>query len=177
MKISDGTPSRVLKENVHLLPKTGKALDLACGLGANALLLAEHGLNTSAWDISEVVIDKLQAYAKKLDLVILAQVRDVESYPPADMSFDVIVVSRFLERSLVSYLIQALRPNGLIFYQTFTQDRVYDTGPISPAYRLRPNELLVMFKPLKILVYREEGTVGDVRWGFRDEAMLIGRKE
>ena len=177
IKISDGTPSRVLEENAHLLPKGGRALDLACGLGANALLLAKRGLNTSAWDVSEVVIAKLQAYAEKLTLGVRAQVRDVESYPPAENSFDVIVVSRFLERSLVPRLIKALKPNGLIFYQTFTQDAVNDTGPSSLAYRLKPNELLIMFRPLRILVYREEGTVGDTRRGFRDEAMLIGLKE
>ncbi len=177
MKVSDGTPSRVLEENAHLLPKSGRALDLACGLGGNALLLAKRGLNTSAWDISGVVIAKLQVYAEELDLRLTAQVRDVESWPPAGNSFDVIVVSRFLERSLVPCLIQALRPNGLIFYQTFTQDAVHNTGPLSPLYRLKPNELLVMFKPLRILVYHEEGTVGDIRQGFRDEAMLIGLKE
>ena len=42
------TPCQVLADNVHLLPTTGIALDLACGLGANALLLAQHGLTTYA---------------------------------------------------------------------------------------------------------------------------------
>lgn len=42
----------VLAENSYLLPSQGNALDLACGLGANALFLSEHGLETHAWDIS-----------------------------------------------------------------------------------------------------------------------------
>ncbi len=38
-----GEPARVLTENIHLLTPGGKALDLACGRGANALIMAENG--------------------------------------------------------------------------------------------------------------------------------------
>jgi hypothetical protein len=33
-----------------------------------------------------------------------------------------------------------------------------------------------MYSPLRVLVYREEGTVGDTRRGFRNEAMLVAMK-
>ena len=46
--------SRVLRENLHLLPANGLALDLACGLGGNAILLAQQGLSVCAWDIADV---------------------------------------------------------------------------------------------------------------------------
>ena len=46
--------SRVLRENLHLLLASGRALDLACGLGGNATLLAQQGLSVSAWDIADV---------------------------------------------------------------------------------------------------------------------------
>ena len=51
-----------------------------------------------------------------------------------------------------------------------------DTGPSNPDYRLNVNELLVMFTRLRILLYREEGRIGDITRGFRNEAMLIARK-
>ena len=51
--------AEVLLENKHLLPEQGSALDLACGYGANARLLAEHGLQTYAWDISNVAIEHI----------------------------------------------------------------------------------------------------------------------
>lgn len=38
----------VLADHQYLLPRTGRALDLACGLGGNALCLAAHGLDTWA---------------------------------------------------------------------------------------------------------------------------------
>ena len=52
--------ARVLSEYQHLLPTTGRALDLACGLGGNALLLAARGLETWAWDIANVALARMQ---------------------------------------------------------------------------------------------------------------------
>ena len=43
----------LLSEHKYLLPTEGKALDLACGLGGNALMLAASGLSVEAWDISD----------------------------------------------------------------------------------------------------------------------------
>lgn len=169
-------PVRVLIENLHLLPATGRALDLACGLAANALLLAERGLETYAWDFSAVAIEQVRARAQERGLQVVAEVRDVVQQPPEPMSFDAIVVSHFLERALVPFIVASLKPEGLLFYQTFTRARVDDTGPANESYRLAENELLRVFSALQVLVYREEGRVGDISRGFRNEAMLVARK-
>jgi tellurite methyltransferase len=169
-------PARVLVENAHLLPAEGAALDLACGLAGNAFFLVEQGLDVWAWDYSSAAIERVRVQAVARGLRLHAEVRDAVAEPPESARFDVIVVTRFLERALVPALIDALRPAGLLYYQTFTRARVDDTGPANPAYRLAPNELLALFRPLQILVYREEDTVGDVRRGFRNEAMLVARK-
>ena len=86
----DPQASRVLRENLHLLPGSGRALDLACGLGGNAILLAEQGLIVDAWDIADVPIAALQAIADKRRLPVNAAVRDVEREPPGPETFDVI---------------------------------------------------------------------------------------
>jgi tellurite methyltransferase len=169
-------PARVLQENQHLLPSSGDALDLACGLGGNALLLAEHGLDTWAWDISEVDVARLQDTARQRGVVLHTEVRDVSAHPPSPNRFDVIVVSRFLDRDLAPALMQALKPEGLLFYQTFQRHAVDEIGPRNPAYLLQDQELLALFRPLRLLVYREEGRVGDLAHGFRYEAMLVGQK-
>ena len=169
--------ARVLNENLHLLPENGRALDLACGLGGNAILLAQQGLTVDAWDIADVPIASLQDVAHDRQFSIQAEVRDVEANPPAPETFDVIVVSYFLDRDLIPALIRALKPGGLIYYQTFTRQRVSDRGPQRAEFRLADQELLQLFAGLQVLLYREEGCVGDVQKGFRDEAMLIGRKK
>jgi tellurite methyltransferase len=174
--VGDAAPCRVLSENAHLLPGGGAALDLAAGLGANSILLARHGLRVQAWDIAEAAMDKLAAYAKQRDLDVLTQVRDVVTDPPPPASFDVIVVARFLERSLTRSIIAALRPGGLIFYQTFTEERLSEGGPRTRDFLLAPNELVRMYADLRLVVYREEARIGDLSAGFRDEAMLVAQR-
>ncbi|MGH8501692.1 MAG: class I SAM-dependent methyltransferase [Gammaproteobacteria bacterium] len=169
-------PARVLRDMAHLLPASGRALDLACGLGANGLFMARRGLSVDAYDLSTVVVDKLNDLARRDNLSLAASCRDVEHTPPASESFDVVVVSYFLSRPLMRALTEALRPHGLLFYQTFIRDSIDVSGPANPAYRLDSNELLHAFAPLRILFYREEGRVGDVSRGFRNEAMLVGQK-
>jgi len=174
-----GKPShaaRVLAENDHLLPVRGRALEVACGRGGNALLLARSGLETHAWDISAVAVESLQAEASRQALVIHGEARDIMQQPPAPASFDVIVVSHFLERGLIPLLQQGLRPDGLLFYQTFTRTRVSDNGPSNPEFRLADNELLGLCADMQVLVYREEGRVGDIERGFRDLALIVARR-
>ncbi len=169
-------PATVLQENQHLLPARGRALDLACGLGANALLLARHGLEVRAWDLSPVACERLRAAAAVQRLQLHAQVRDLVASPPDPDSFDVIVVAHFLDRDLVPAIVAALRPGGLLYYQTFVREHVTDVGPSSPRFRLERNELLGLFAGLIVRVYREEGTIGDTRLGLRDEALLVAQR-
>lgn len=168
--------SDVLAQHQHLLPRRGRALEIACGLGANALFMARLGLEVDAWDISPVAIDKLNDYCRDHGIHINASVRDVRNKPPARESYDVIVVSYFLQRELAPAITEALRPGGLLFYQTHIHDKVDDSGPSNPDFLLKSNELLNLFNSLTILAYREEGRVGDIRRGFRNAAMLVGIK-
>ena len=175
-KEAEARPARVLAENGYLLPAAGTALDAACGRGANALLLARSGLQTHAWDISPEALKVIDVTAARENLDLITEQRDIVLQPPAANSFDVIVVSRFLDRRIIDPLIAALRANGQIYYQTFIKDKRDAIGPNNPDYRLDTNELLRLFSALKIIFYREEGTIGDVSKGFRNEAMLIGQK-
>lgn len=175
---AEGEPqaAQVLREYYHLLPASGDALDLACGLGGNAWLLAQAGLNVQAWDLSSVAIDALWSRTETASLSLQATVRDVNVQQPTPVSFDVIVVSYFLQRELAPALCAALRPGGLLFYQTFVKDKVSQQGPSNPEFLLAENELLTMFAELRIRVYREEGTLGNTTQGLRNEALFVGQK-
>ncbi len=169
-------PCRALSSHSHLLPAEGDALDLACGRGGNALYLAARGFATHAWDISPVAVKALSDRARRNGLPLVAQQRDVSIQPPEPETFNIIVVSRFLDRSLAPAICDALRKHGLLFYQTFIREKTGDTGPNNPAYRLEANELLRLFQSLHIVYYHEEGTTGDTGQGFRNEAMLVAQK-
>ncbi len=171
----------VLELNQHLLSGQGRSLDLACGLGGNALRLAELGYDSYAWDISDAAIEKVREFARERQLTVHARQCDVSDALLEAESFDVILVSRFLVRDLVPVLIEALKPGGLIFYQTFTREVLpelneQESGPKNPQYRLEVNELQRLFTPLILRYYREEGLLGDTRKGIRNEAMLVAQK-
>lgn len=174
--VSSIQPAYVLTEYQYLLPETGTALDLACGLGGNAIFLAQHGLSTQAWDISDHAIQKLTQYCETNKIKLTATVRDVHEQPPNENSFDVICASFFLERDITENIISALNLNGLLFYQTFIAERASEHGPHNPKYRLAENELLAMFSTLHILAYQELGRVGDTTQGLRDTALLVAQK-
>lgn len=170
------SPVAVVAENLHLLPETGLGLELACGLAANSFALAGQGLSMEAWDISPVVVEQVNQRAETEGVNVSAAARDVVEQPPEPAHYDVVVVSRFLDRSITASIIDCLKPGGLVFYQTFSQTRVGEGGPSSMAFRLADNELLTLFAGFKVLVYREEGLQGDTSKGFRNEAMLVAQK-
>ncbi len=168
----------VLELNQHLLPEGGKSLDLACGLGGNALRMAELGFTSYAWDISDSAINKVREFAQERQLELLAQQVDISQLQQQQEmirhGFDVVIVSRFLLRDIVAQLITALNPGGLIFYQTFVNTQ--NDGPKNPDFRLASNELLQLFSALTIRFYREDGVLGDMTRGIRNEAMLVAQK-
>jgi len=175
--VGEADPAMVLQRYAHLLPASGAALDLAAGLGANAVFLAQHGLDVSAWDKSSSAMDKLSQYATTTELSLQCEVRDVTATPPQPDSFDVIVVSRFLDRALCPAITNALKSGGLLFYQTFLIDKAESTiGPSNPAYLLGQNELLHLFSDLIIRAYHEEGSIGDLSKGIRNEALLVAQR-
>jgi len=71
--------------------------------------------------------------------------------------FDVVMVFFYLERTIFSELLRAIRPGGLLLYKTYTsvQGKLPD-GPKNPAHLLEPGELLRLAAGLRVLYYREE---------------------
>jgi tellurite methyltransferase len=169
-------PAQVLIDNLHLLPCHGKALDLACGTGTNSIELARCGLEVYAWDISDVALNNLGQNATAAKIQIISEQRDICARPPEPDRFDVILVSHFLDRKIIPHIIDALRTDGLLYYQTWTRDKQDDAGPANQDYLLARNELLTLFKQLAIVAYREDGRVGDPARGHRNEAMLVAQK-
>ncbi|ROR99016.1 methyltransferase family protein [Sinobacterium caligoides] len=156
------TAAAVLRQHHQQLPASGRALDLACGLGGNALLLAAHGLSVDGWDLSPVGLAQLEQFAERRGLHIDTLARDVERQPPAAKQYDVICVSYFLHRASCAAIAEALRPGGLLFYQTFTVDN--QNGPSNPDFVLQRGELLQLFPELQVLDYCEDASIAGQAW-------------
>ena len=152
-------PSALLAEWTDRLP-SGRALDVACGLGRNAIHLAAHGYAVDAMDISDVALAGARARAEAAGVTVRWIEADLERPDIARDAYDVIVVARFLDRPLIPRLIDALRSGGHLVYDHHYITPVDVDGPRSRRFRARPNELLERFRTLRVLSY-EEGIVSD----------------
>lgn len=133
------------------------ALDVACGAGRDAVFLAEHGLQVTAWDILPDAVARCDDLARRTGVQLLANVRDVMAagaIPPD--SVDVACCFNFLHRPLMPSLAEAIRPGGFVCYETFVDPQRERFGkPTRPERVLRPGELAKFFKGWTLLVSRE----------------------
>jgi tellurite methyltransferase len=168
-------PAALLVEHLSLLPKGGKALDIATGTGRNALYLASLGLRVTAIDVSAVAVEKCRHEAERRALPVEALVTDLEQHTLPVEEYDLIVNFYYLQRRLAPQIVAALKPGGVLVFETYTIDQLqFGWGPKNPDYLLRPGELREMFPDLETLLY-DEGVVQGDR-GPKAVASLIARK-
>lgn len=155
--IDEVKPSFWLTEHVHLLPRSGRGLDVACGKGRHAIWLARRGIDVLAIDRDRSVVAALNEEARRQRLPLRAEVVDLESgrVDLGTACYDIIVVVHYLHRPLFPALIAALRPGGVLVYETFTRAQAARGRPTNPDFLLGEGELRELVHPLEILVERE----------------------
>ncbi len=80
----------LVREAEGLAP--GRAIDLACGEGRNAVWLAERGWQVTGVDFSAVGLDKARALAAARGVEAEWIVADLLDYQPAPEAFDLVIV-------------------------------------------------------------------------------------
>jgi SAM-dependent methyltransferase len=139
------------------LPRTGRALDIACGEGQLALWLAQRGLDVTAVDISGVALDKLcrQAAADGVGARVHAIEADLdEGLPPVAAGLDLVTCVDFYSPAVVARARRLLAPQGVLLVQVLLQA----PGGDSP-HRAAPGEALGFARGMHLHFYRE-GIVG-----------------
>jgi tellurite methyltransferase len=173
---SERGPAGFLVRHVDLLPGRGRALDVAMGTGRNALYLASLGYEVTGIDISPLAVERCRRAAEERGLRIEAICANLESYPLLRETYSLVLNLYYLQRELCPRLVEALRPGGVLVFETFTlQQRQFDWGPREDGFLLRPGELRELFPELEVLAYREETEEEDER-GTKAVAGLVGRK-
>ncbi len=140
------------------------ALDLACGLGHNALWLARQGYRVVAVDGSLTALRRGSEAACQhgLSSAVLFVLADLDHFrPPADC-FSLICVIRFLSREMFPAIRAALRPGGLLIYASLNWRCAENRPDIAPKYLLAPGELLEAFSDYEIILYDEEGELSSL---------------
>lgn len=151
-------PDDWLVDNVAGL-SPGRALELACGLGHNAVWLAQHGWTVDAVDISPAGLRLAQQVASWFGgLPVRWIAADLDDFTPEPETYDLVVVFRFLDRQrLPSIIPAALAPGGRLIYETFLQSQLHrpDSHIHNPAFTLLPGELPRLYNRLMVIEYRE----------------------
>lgn len=140
-------PSPLLEQYAPLLDGAGLALDLACGVGQNAIFLAERGYHVLGVDISfrGLAYARTEIAARSLDNVLLVAA-DLERFVLPEAAFAVAIVFRYLDRSLFPRLKQTVAPGGLVFYETFNANQLHAAPQMNRAYLLEQGELAHAFE-------------------------------
>jgi len=150
------TPSAWVERWARLIPE-GEVLDLACGRGRHARLLAALGHDVVAVDRDAEALAALAGVVR-----VTTRQADLEGgnpWPLPGRRFAGIVVTNYLYRPLFPDLLAALAPGGVLVYETFALGNERYGRPANPHFLLRAGELLDAFSAELTVVAFEQGYV------------------
>ena len=155
---SNPVHSEVLEAMESLSP--GKALDLGCGQGRNALFLAQHGFEVTAVDQNELALEILQSIVEQEDLEMTVGLYDINS-ANLKQSYDLIVstvVLMFLQADRIPAIIRNMQDQtnlggyNLIVCAMDTEDYPCQV-PFS--FTFKEGELADYYKDWELVKYNE----------------------
>ena len=139
---------------------SGKAMDLGCGQGRNALFLAQQGFDVTAVDQNELALEILQSIVEQEDLEMTVGLYDINS-AALTQTYDLIVstvVLMFLQADRIPAIIQNMQdqtnPGGynLIVCAMDTEDYPCQV-PFS--FTFKEGELADYYKDWELIKYNE----------------------
>lgn len=136
-------PSAWIRRFASLIPP-GEILDLACGSGRHARLLAGERHPVLAVDRDPGALAAAAgSFIATLQVDLEAHAPDEPPHWPFEADrFAGIVVTNYLHRPLLPHLFDSLAPSGLLLYETFASGNAQFGKPSNPAFLLQPGELL-----------------------------------
>lgn len=140
------TPNIFVAEVAGVLP-AGRALDLACGEGRNAIWLARRGWTVTGVDFSDTAIGKARHLAEKARATVNWMCEDVIDWEPAD-SFDLVVICYLhLPHEGMSHVLghacRALAENGSLLVVGHARANLASGigGPQDPGVLYEPDDV------------------------------------
>jgi len=139
------------------LPKmpVGKALDVACGAGRNAISLAQAGFRVDAIDISSAGLRKARQQAESRGLGINWIEHDLDRVFRFETDYDLIVVMWYVNLALITRLCGCLADGGYLLCEEHLITDQDVIGPTSSNYRVAPGALREAVSGVDVLLYEE----------------------
>ena len=158
--IAQDQPSAWVARFAGLIP-AGRVLDLACGGGRHARLMAGLGHAVLAVDRDTAALAAasgpgIDTLAFDLEHPAAASHPD---WPLLPGVFAGIVVSNYLHRPLTLPLLDSLAPGGILIYETFAAGNGQFGKPSNPDFLLKSGELLewLSLRPSSRVIAYEDG--------------------
>jgi len=139
-------------------PLSGPVLDLACGDCRNGIEAARLGHAVHCCDISNEALFRAESLARTYGVSVEILRVDLEQGDPpipAEQTYGAVLVFRYLHRPLFPCIRKALKPGGVLIYETFTVDQARFGKPRNPDFLLKPGELRAAFRDWELLHYFE----------------------
>jgi len=145
-RVHKAGPDALLVRHTPPAQPGSRALELACGLGHNAIWLAEQGYTVDAFDISLTALRQARAamLARGVRGVNFIAA-DLDHFVLPPYAYDLICVFRFLDRSLFSAIRERVRPGGVVIYQTLNTGHLVQHPDTDPERVLQHGELPTYF--------------------------------
>lgn len=128
-------PAQFLVDRANYLPGSGNVLTVADGEGRNSAFLAARGLDVTAFDASQVAVEKAEVLAQERDVSVRHEVADVDGWDWTPDAYDAVVAifvqfaAPPLRVSLFEGMKQTLRPGGVLLLHGYRPEQIaYSTG-------------------------------------------------
>lgn len=151
-------PNQLVEAECSDLPP-GRAVDLACGEGRNAIWLAGRGWDVTAVDFSPVALDKARRLAGEVAVDWVCA--DATAW--RGEGYDLAVVAYFQVRATdrrpaVRHLVESLRPGGTLVWVGHDSTNLAEGtgGPQDPSVLMTAEDLLSDLEGIAVDVERAE---------------------
>lgn len=164
-------PSAVITSLGDLLPRQGRALDVAGGSGRHAIWLAKRGFDVTLADVSEIGLSIANQHATQAGVEIVTQQIDLEAEAFPAGGWDLILSVCYLCRQLFEGFSSSLASDGLLVVLQPTRRNLERHQKPPERFLLDEGELPKLAVGLEIVRY-EEGWLADGR----HDALLVARR-
>lgn len=148
------TPSRWVTRFTQLVRSGGRVLDVAAGNGRHCQWFVESERPVLALDRD---LSPLSWFEHPLLQKLEADLEGSEGWPLGERTFDAVVVTNYLWRSIFDDIVGAVRHDGVLIYETFAEGNERYGRPRRPEFLLQPGELLARVAPRLEVVAYEHG--------------------
>lgn len=153
-------PSEWVVRWAHRIPSGGAVLDIACGGGRHARMLATLGYAVYAVDRDR---DALTSLAGVPGITTLCADLEHGPWPYPGRSFAGVIVTNYLHRPLLPHLLDAVAAPGVLIYETFAAGNAGYGRPSNPDFLLQPGELLEWVRGRLTVVAYEHLVISEPR--------------